>query len=63
MSKALARLRALDKKLVPEQRREVAKEAARRLLKLEAAGSEKAKRILDKARKVRDAKEAAKDSP
>jgi len=59
MSAALARLRALDKKLTPEQRREVAKEAARRLLKLEAEGSEKAKRVLDKARKIRDAKEKA----
>ena len=54
MSGALARLRVLDKKLTPEQRREVAKEAARRLLKYEAEGSEKAKRILDKARKMRN---------
>jgi hypothetical protein len=45
-----ARLRALDKKLTPEQKREVAKAAMRKLLDAEKAGSKKAKAALDKIR-------------
>lgn len=49
-ARSQARLRALDKKLNPEQKRALAKEAMRRLLDHEKAGSKKAKAALDKIR-------------
>ena len=52
-ARSQARLRALDKKLTPKQKREVAKEAMRRLLDAEKAGSKKAKSALDKIRALK----------
>ncbi len=49
-ARSQARLRALDKKLTPEQKREVVKAAMRKLLDHEKAGSKKAKAALDKIR-------------
>ena len=49
-ARSQARLRAMDKKLTPEQKRKVVKEAMRRLLAAEKQGSKKAKAALDKIR-------------